>query len=84
MTQTIARNTSLYDLDLNLWFETVIAQLKKGDLKSLDIENLIEELEGLAGRRRAEAQQQLAEQESQRANRLAERLRALGIGPEDV
>ncbi|OYQ62498.1 hypothetical protein B9G53_21860 [Pseudanabaena sp. SR411] len=35
-------------------------------------------------RRRAEAQQQRAEQESLRANRLAERLRALGIDPDDV
>ena len=54
MTQTIVQKTSLYDLDLNLWLETAIAQLKVGDLKSLDIENLIEELEGLAGRDRRE------------------------------
>jgi hypothetical protein len=54
MTQTIAKKISLYDQDLNLWLETAIAQLKIGDLKSLDIENLIEELEGLAGRDRRE------------------------------
>ena len=48
MTQTIATTKSLYEQDLNLWLETAIAQLKAGDLKSLDIENLIEELEGLA------------------------------------
>jgi hypothetical protein len=54
MTQAIAEKISLYDQDLNLWLETAIAQLKTGDLKSLDIENLIEELEGLAGRDRRE------------------------------
>jgi hypothetical protein len=54
MTQAIAEKVSLYDQDLNLWLERAIAQLKTGDLKSLDIENLIEELEGLAGRDRRE------------------------------
>ncbi|MCE2886900.1 MAG: DUF29 domain-containing protein [Pseudanabaena sp.] len=60
MTQTIAQKNSLYDRDLNLWLETAIAQLKAGDLKSLDIENLIEELEGLAGRDRRELKTRLA------------------------
>jgi hypothetical protein len=46
MTQTIAKQT-LYDTDLNLWLETVITQLRSGDLQNVDIENLIEELEGL-------------------------------------
>lgn len=60
MTQTIARKTSLYDRDLNLWLETAIAQLKTGNLQDLDIENLIEELEGLAGRDRRELKNRLA------------------------
>ena len=60
MTQTIAQKNSLYDRDLNLWLDTAIAQLKAGDLKSLDIENLIEELEGLAGRDRRELKTRLA------------------------
>jgi hypothetical protein len=59
MTQTIAEKVSLYDQDLNLWLERAIAQLKIGDLKSLDIENLIEELEGLAGRDRRELKERL-------------------------
>jgi Domain of unknown function DUF29 len=59
MTQTIIRKTSLYDLDLNLWLETVIAQLKSKNLEELDIENLIEELEGLAGRDRRELKSRL-------------------------
>lgn len=59
MTQTITKKTSLYDLDLNLWLETAIAQLKTGNLQDLDIENLIEELEGLAGRDRRELKNRL-------------------------
>ena len=58
MTQTPTKQT-LYDSDLNLWLETAIAQLKTGDLQNLDIENLIEELEGLAGRDRRELQSRL-------------------------
>jgi hypothetical protein len=59
MTQAIAGKTSLYDCDLNLWLETAIAQLKTGNLQDLDIENLIEELEGLAGRDRRELKNRL-------------------------
>jgi len=54
MTQTVEKKISLYDQDLNLWLETAIAQLKSGNLENLDIENLVEELEGLAGRDRRE------------------------------
>jgi hypothetical protein len=53
MTQAVVKQT-LYDTDLNLWLETVISQLRSGDLQNVDIENLIEELEGLAGRDRRE------------------------------
>lgn len=60
MTQTIAKKYSLYEIDLNLWLETVITQLKTGDLQNLDIKNLIEELEGLAGRDRRELKSRLA------------------------
>jgi hypothetical protein len=50
MIQTPSKVTkiSLYDRDLNLWLEEAIAQLKCGDFHNLDIENLVEELEGLA------------------------------------
>ena len=52
MTQALPKpsKNSLYDRDLNLWLEKAIAQLKAGDFQNLDIENLVEELEGLAGR----------------------------------
>jgi hypothetical protein len=50
---------SLYESDLNLWLENEIAHLRAGDLHNLDIENLIEELEGLAGRDRRELKNRL-------------------------
>jgi len=53
------QQNNLYESDLNLWLETTIAQLKVGDLHGLDIINLIEELEGLAGRDRRELKQRL-------------------------
>lgn len=62
MTQLITSKTNLtnlYDSDLNLWLENTIAQLKLGDLDNLDLENLIEELEGLAGRDKRELKQRL-------------------------
>jgi Domain of unknown function DUF29 len=48
-----------YDCDLSLWLEETIAQLKRGDLQNIDIEHLIEELEGLAGRDRRELKSRL-------------------------
>jgi hypothetical protein len=59
MAQTVTSQTTLYDSDLNLWLENAIAQLKSGDLQNLDIENLIEELEGLAGRDKRELKSRL-------------------------
>jgi hypothetical protein len=59
MTQTIEQTSTLYDRDLNLWLEDVITKLKAGDLVNLDVENLIEELAGLAGRDRRELKQRL-------------------------
>jgi hypothetical protein len=57
MTQTIAK--TLYERDLNLWLENVIAQLKARDFGDVDLENLIEELEGLAGRDKRELKSRL-------------------------
>lgn len=61
MTQALPKpsKTSLYDRDLHLWLEEAIAQLKAGNFQNLDIENLVEELEGLAGRDRREIKQRL-------------------------
>ena len=59
MTTTIKPKSTLYDRDLNLWLEEAIAKLKAGDFQNLDVENLIEELEGLAGRDRRELENRL-------------------------
>lgn len=63
MTQSIAtpsaERVSLYDRDLDLWLEIAIAQLKAGDFNNLDVENLIEELEGLSGSHKREVETRL-------------------------
>ncbi len=50
---------NLYDQDQNLWLEITIAQLRAGDLQNLDLENLIEELEGLSGSNKREIETRL-------------------------
>ncbi len=50
---------NLYDQDQNLWLELTIAQLRSGDLQNLDLENLIEELEGLSGSNKREIETRL-------------------------
>ena len=50
---------SLYDRDLDLWLEMAIVQLKAGDFQNLDVENLIEELEGLSGSNKREVETRL-------------------------
>jgi Domain of unknown function DUF29 len=41
---------SLYDRDFALWIEAQVAAIRAGDLGALDVENLVEELEGLTKR----------------------------------
>ncbi len=50
---------ALYDQDLALWLADTIEQLQAGALGKLDVEHLIEELEGLAGRDRNELENRL-------------------------
>ncbi|MFN9175857.1 MAG: DUF29 domain-containing protein [Synechocystis sp.] len=38
---------TLYDTDFNLWIEQTINQLKSGNLRDLDRENLIDEIESM-------------------------------------
>ena len=63
MSQAIAPplipSLTLYERDLDLWLETAIAQLKAGDFDNLDIESLIEELEGLSGSNKREVETRL-------------------------
>jgi hypothetical protein len=58
MTQTINK-LSLYDRDQYLWLEEAIAKLRVQDFQGLDVIHLIEELEILAGRDRAEIESRL-------------------------
>ena len=41
---------SLYDIDFNLWVESLVAALRARQLGDLDLSNLIEEIEDLAKR----------------------------------
>ena len=79
MTQTLAPQTTLYERDLNLWLENAIAQLKSGDLQNLDIENLIEELEGLAGRDKRELKSRLTTLLEHSNSKFGENPRTRGI-----
>ena len=59
MTIVIAPKTTLYDQDLNLWVEDTIAKLKAGDFQNLDIENLIDEIEGVTNSDKREIENRL-------------------------
>ncbi|MBD2319283.1 DUF29 domain-containing protein [Phormidium tenue] len=58
MTQAITK-LSLYDRDQHLWLEEEIAKLRVKDFQGLDLVHLIEELEIVAGRDRAEIESRL-------------------------
>lgn len=58
MTQAIPKST-LYDQDMVLWCADTVEKLRAGDFTSLDVEHLIEEIEGLAGRDRSEVENRL-------------------------
>jgi len=53
MTQVVPQ-VKLYDRDFVAWCDHTVAQLKAGQLSEIDLDNLIEEIEGLAGRDRRE------------------------------
>ena len=46
MTQALDKQ-SLYDRDILLWVEDTVTKLRAGDFESLDLDNLIEEVDGL-------------------------------------
>lgn len=50
---------NLYDRDFNLWVLETINQLKKGDFQTVDIDHLVEELEGLSRRDKRELKSRL-------------------------
>ena len=51
--------TTLYEADYNLWIEQTVNQLKSGDLQSLDLENLIEEIDSMGRNNRREVRSRL-------------------------
>jgi hypothetical protein len=59
MTQTIAKPTTLYEIDYLLWTEETIAKLKARDFDRVDFENLIEEIEDLGRSQKRELRQRL-------------------------
>ncbi|NJO41079.1 MAG: DUF29 domain-containing protein [Cyanobacteria bacterium CRU_2_1] len=58
MTET-SLQAQLYDRDFNLWIEDTVVKLKAQAFDQLDLENLIEEVESLAGRDRRELESRL-------------------------
>jgi hypothetical protein len=58
MTQVITPK-NLYETDYLLWAEETVAKLRARDFEHLDLENLIEEIEGLASRDRRELKSRL-------------------------
>ncbi|MBD2146298.1 MAG: DUF29 domain-containing protein [Sphaerospermopsis kisseleviana] len=59
MTEIKLVTEGLYDQDQYLWLEDTILKLKARDFHGLDVEHLIEEMEILAGRDRAEVESRL-------------------------
>jgi Domain of unknown function DUF29 len=49
-TDTPQPDRSLYDRDFALWVEAQVAAVRAGDVAALDVDNLVEELEGLTRR----------------------------------
>ncbi len=58
MAETINQR-KLYEQDFVAWCDDTVAKLKAGHLSDIDIEGLIEEIEGLAGRDRRELESRL-------------------------
>ena len=58
-TQSAPADAQLYERDLARWYTDTLTKLKMGDLENLDVEHLIEEIEGLAARDRRELKTRL-------------------------
>lgn len=57
--QSALSPSQLYNRDLALWYADTLTKLKSGDWQDLDLEHLIEEIEGLAARDRRELKTRL-------------------------
>jgi hypothetical protein len=58
MTQAQTQKT-LYEQDLVAWFDDTVAKLKQKRFDEIDVDSLVEEVEGLAGRDRRELENRL-------------------------
>ncbi|NET73475.1 MAG: DUF29 domain-containing protein, partial [Sphaerospermopsis sp. SIO1G2] len=56
---TNSTKTNLYEQDFYLWIETTAQQLKAGDFKEVDLENLIEEIESMGRSEKRELKSRL-------------------------
>jgi len=59
MIQAIATPKSLYERDYHEWIEDIVSKLQSRDFESLDIENLIEEVESLGISQKKEVRNRL-------------------------
>ena len=59
MTTLVAPKKSLYEYDFHAWAEETTAKLKARDFEHIDLENLIEEIEGLTLSQRKEVRNRL-------------------------
>lgn len=59
MVKATSLSSQLYQQDLVAWCEDTIAKLKSGQFAEIDIDSLIEEIEGLAGRDRRELESRM-------------------------
>ena len=57
--QSALSQSQLYDRDLACWYADTLTKLRAGDLENVDVEHLIEEIEGLAARDRRELKTRL-------------------------
>ena len=57
--QSALSQSQLYDRDLARWYADTLTKLRAGDLENVDVEHLIEEIEGLAARDRRELKTRL-------------------------
>lgn len=57
---TQINSQTLYDTDFNLWIEETVKQLKSGNFREIDLDNLIEEIESMGKSEKRELKSRFA------------------------